>query len=143
MYQPKTLNLTELNTLPDNLFWETHGSHGRSGAQILRLFHCAQTSQQVALVRCQPGSHAQTHIHEGHESFLVLEGRFEDESGSYGRGELVVYSPGSQHSWRSPEGALIYAVWGGKVKSAESSLSPAANAEALVQQDCYDFRHIV
>lgn len=119
MSQPRTLNVADLKTNRDSLHWEPHGLHGRSGAWIWRLFQCEQTGQQVAVIRCEPGSHANRHIHEGHESFLILDGRFEDESGSYGKGELVVYPPGSQHSWCSPEGALIYVVWGGPVKPVE------------------------
>ncbi|HUW00589.1 MAG TPA: cupin domain-containing protein [Gallionella sp.] len=117
MYSPLALNLAEISTNPDSLTWEAHDSIGRKGTRIHRLFQSEKLGQQVALVHCAPGSYAQSHFHEGHESFYVLEGCFEDESGRYGKGQLVVYPPGSQHSWSCPEGALIYVVWGGPVSA--------------------------
>ena len=117
MTAPLTCNLDALIRNPDSIPWEEHRRYGRVGARIHRLYRNEETGQQVALVHCAPGATAQAHRHEGHESFLILDGGMQDEHGSYKKGDLVVYEPGTQHSWSSPEGALIYATWGGPVVS--------------------------
>jgi anti-sigma factor ChrR (cupin superfamily) len=115
MHSSVNLNLAAIAANPDLLAWEPHDSLGRIGTRIHRLYQSDSTGQQVALVLCAPGSYAKSHLHIGHESYFVISGNFEDDFGKYGPGELVVLFPGSVHSWHSPTGALLYAVWGGPV----------------------------
>lgn len=75
----------------------------------------------------------------------MLSGRFEDDHGSYGPGDLVVYRPGSRHAWRSPEGALIYVVWGALPMPTDGVRENVDEAELPISlRDIpYDFRHLV
>ncbi len=112
---PRTVQLHTLANDLERYEWVGHDSHGRKGAQTTVLFDDPASGQRVALVRCEPGAFSAPHRHEGHESFLILEGTFHDDSGVYGKGELLVYQPGSYHGWTCPDGGLFYAVWGGPV----------------------------
>lgn len=114
MIIPDIINLDKITENPEIVKWEHHQTLGRKGARISTLFECKETHQKIALVQCFPGAFAENHIHEGHETFLMLDGCFEDDAGSYHKGDLIIYPPGSNHSWRTPEGALICAIWGGK-----------------------------
>lgn len=114
---PVTLNLHSVLKNIESVEWQAHTSLDRSDARIFDLFQDA-SGQRVSLVHCAPGACAKSHLHKGHETFLILDGSFEDENGTYRTGELICYAPGSQHGWRTPEGALIYAVWGDRVESA-------------------------
>lgn len=117
MTSPRTVNLLQLPDSLDELEWEDHSSHGRQGARIHYLFRDEARGHRVALVHCRPGTHAKPHRHTGHESILVLEGGFQDDFGRYGKGDLAVFPAGSQHGWSSPQGGLMYVVWGGPVTS--------------------------
>ncbi len=65
-------------------------------------------TEQVALVRWQPGTVFQPHGHPGGEEIFVLEGVFADEEGRYPKGTWLRNPPGSHHHPFSEEGALIY-----------------------------------
>lgn len=117
MQFPHSINLDEIIGNPDLIAWDEHVRFGRVGARIHCLYQDAVSGQRVALVHCRPGAHARLHLHNGHETFLVLDGTFHDESGIYAKGDLVVYRPGTKHAWHAPDGALIYAVWGGTVST--------------------------
>lgn len=115
IHATKLVNLATLSQNLESLAWVEHSSHGRQGARIHYLYRNEQSGQQVALVHCRPGTQAMPHRHLGHESIFVLEGSFQDDAGRYGKGELVVFPEGSHHGWTSPEGGLMYVVWGGPV----------------------------
>lgn len=114
---PATLNLHSVIKNINSVAWQQHASLERKDARIFDIF-TGESGQRVALVHCAPGASAKSHLHNGHETFLILEGTFEDDNGVFQAGDLICYEPGSQHAWRTPEGALIYAVWGGSVESA-------------------------
>lgn len=114
---PVTLNLFSVLKNIDSVAWEAHSTLGRKDARIFELFQ-DDSGQRIALVHCAPGASAKSHLHTGHETFLILDGTFEDDNGVYHHGELICYAPGSEHAWRTPQGALIYAVWGGRVEAA-------------------------
>lgn len=118
MYIPNHINLMTLVDNPDAIQWERHSQLGRVGVSIHRLFQDTQSGQHVSLIRCEPGAFAEPHHHGGHETFFILDGSVEDEFGTYGKGGLVVYQPGSTHRWRSPNGALICLICGGPVNAA-------------------------
>ncbi|WP_192459485.1 cupin domain-containing protein [Musicola keenii] len=113
---PVTMNLFSLIKDIDAVKWETHSTLDRKNARIFDIFH-DDSGQRISLVHCAPGASAKSHLHKGHETFLILDGSFEDEHGVYLPGDLVCYAPGSQHAWRTPQGALIYATWGDRVES--------------------------
>jgi anti-sigma factor ChrR (cupin superfamily) len=68
-----------------------------------------EVARATSLVRYAPGSSFNEHRHGGGEEFLVLEGEFNYEHGSYPVGTYVRNPPGSCHSpWAGPEGAVIF-----------------------------------
>jgi quercetin dioxygenase-like cupin family protein len=67
-----------------------------------------EQARATSLVRYAPGSHFSTHLHSGGEEFLVIEGVFEDENGSYPAGSYVRNPPGSGHTPGAREGCMIF-----------------------------------
>ena len=65
-------------------------------------------TENVALVKWQPGTVFQRHTHWGGEEIYVLEGVFEDEHGTYPAGTWIRNPHGSVHTPFSKEGCLIY-----------------------------------
>lgn len=76
------------------------------GLQVLPLHDFG--SEQVALVRWQPGTRFPVHAHPGGEEILVLEGVFADEQGTYPAGTWLRNPPGSRHGPWSPTGCTIW-----------------------------------
>lgn len=76
------------------------------GLSVLPLH--AYGTEQVALVKWEPGTHFQPHRHWGGEEIFVLEGTFADEQGVYPTGTWLRNPPGSVHTPFSEEGCLIY-----------------------------------
>jgi anti-sigma factor ChrR (cupin superfamily) len=62
----------------------------------------------TSLVRYAPGSRFAPHVHPDGEEFLVLDGTFEDEHGSYPAGTYVRNPHGSQHAPGSTRGCLLF-----------------------------------
>jgi len=68
-----------------------------------------EVARATSLVRYAPNSHFSAHTHGGGEEFLVLEGEFNDASGSYPAGTYVRNPIGSSHApWAGAEGAMIF-----------------------------------
>ncbi|MEL6315112.1 MAG: cupin domain-containing protein [Pseudomonadota bacterium] len=76
------------------------------GLSVLPLH--SSKSENVALVRWEPGTRFTPHNHWGGEEILVLEGTFEDEHGTYPAGTWIRSPHMSQHKPWSDEGCLIY-----------------------------------
>ena len=66
-----------------------------------------EVARATSLVRYAPGSNFFSHVHELGEEFLVLEGDFNDEYGSYGPGTYVKNPPGSAHAPFTVKGCTI------------------------------------
>ncbi len=62
----------------------------------------------TSIVRYRSGSRFAAHRHDRGEEFLVLDGVFADENGSYPAGTYVRNPPGSAHSPRSDEGCVLF-----------------------------------
>ena len=67
-----------------------------------------EQARATSLVRYAPGSQFSAHLHSGGEEFLVLDGVFEDEHGSYPVGSYVRNPPGSRHTPGASEGCMIF-----------------------------------
>ena len=68
-----------------------------------------EVARATSIVRYAPNASFSTHVHGGGEEFLVLEGLFEDEHGSYPKGCWIRSPHHSQHApFTGPLGALIY-----------------------------------
>lgn len=76
------------------------------GLSVLSLH--SHPSENVALVRWEPGTRFNTHRHWGGEEILVLEGTFQDEHGDYPAGSWLRSPHMSEHTPFSEEGCLIY-----------------------------------
>lgn len=79
---------------------------GMAGVGMLPLH--AHGSEQVMLLRLDPGTRFPEHNHPGGEEIFVLEGALADEFGHYPEGTWVRSPPGSAHTPVSDEGCLIY-----------------------------------
>ena len=78
----------------------------RAGVSELPLYE--RGAERVRLVRLAPGTRSPRHEHPGGEEILVLEGAYEDEQGSYGKGTWLRNPPGSSHEVSSREGCTLY-----------------------------------
>lgn len=67
-----------------------------------------EIARATSVVRYAAGARFTSHTHELGEEFLVLEGIFEDEHGSYGPGTYVKNPPGSSHTPFTRDGVTIW-----------------------------------
>ncbi|POR50844.1 cupin domain-containing protein [Bosea psychrotolerans] len=67
-----------------------------------------EVARATSLVRFAPGSAFPSHIHNGGEEFLVLEGVFQDEQGDFPAGSYVRNPPLSSHTPSASEGAVLF-----------------------------------
>lgn len=67
-----------------------------------------EVARATTIVRYAPGSRFSAHTHGGGEEFLVLEGTFADEHGTYPVGTYVRNPPGSSHAPSSAEGCVLF-----------------------------------
>lgn len=78
-----------------------------SGLSVLPLHEASGIN--TALVRWAPNTTFNRHVHPGGEEILVLEGVFQDENGSYGKGSWLRSPRYSVHTpFTGQAGALIY-----------------------------------
>jgi anti-sigma factor ChrR (cupin superfamily) len=82
-------------------------------------------SEQVALVRWQPGTRFSAHRHPGGEEILVLSGVFQDENGTYPTGSWLRHPPGSLHQPWSEQGCTIWV----KTGHLPATLGPSGAAD--------------
>ena len=67
-----------------------------------------EVARATSLVRYAPGSVFTRHVHDLGEEILVLDGHFNDESGSYGAGTYIKNPPGSAHAPSSETGCTLF-----------------------------------
>jgi anti-sigma factor ChrR (cupin superfamily) len=67
----------------------------------------AEVARATSIVRYAPGSAFSAHTHDGGEEYLVLEGTFVDDYGSFPTGTYVRNPPTSRHTPSAPDGAVI------------------------------------
>lgn len=67
-----------------------------------------EVARATSIVRYGPGCSFTEHTHDLGEEFLVLDGVFEDEHGTYPAGTYVRNPPGSVHAPRSVKGCTIF-----------------------------------
>ena len=87
------------------LDWTVTPSAGVERRMLMRIGE--EKAVATSLVRFAPGSTFGEHFHPGGEEFLVLDGVFEDESGSYPAGSYVRNPPGSRHTPQAQRGCVI------------------------------------
>ncbi|MBV6636433.1 MAG: cupin domain-containing protein [Mameliella sp.] len=64
--------------------------------------------ERVRIVRFAPGTRLGPHAHRGGEEVYVIEGRLQDEHGSYPAGSWIRSPDGSSHTPFSDDGCLLY-----------------------------------
>ena len=92
--------LLEKNCKNTQLVWEVLAE----GVAKIDISLCGSEPRQrkLRLLRLAPNRVTPVHAHHGYELTLVLEGSFVDETGRYGRGDLVVLdNPDLHHSPRA------------------------------------------
>jgi len=67
----------------------------------------AEVARATTIVRFAPGSRFAAHVHGGGEEFLVLDGVFEDEHGSFPAGCYIRNPPTSRHTPATGPGCTI------------------------------------
>lgn len=67
-----------------------------------------EIARATTIVRFDPESRFSPHVHGGGEEFLVLDGVFEDEHGSFPRGSYVRNPPTSKHTPGSTPGCVMF-----------------------------------
>ena len=67
-----------------------------------------ESAVATTIVRFAPGSKFDEHLHDGGEEFIVLEGTFSDEFGSYPKGTYVRNPKGSSHNPYSESGCVLF-----------------------------------
>jgi len=66
-----------------------------------------EVARATTIVRYAPGSEFSSHTHTGGEEFIVLEGVFQDEHGSFPEGSYIRNPPQSQHQPSSELGCVM------------------------------------
>ena len=106
---------SDLRTLictPDEKF-QTYDRYGKTlpGVEWLPLSGGAEADKEVYLIRFSPGSRSHTHIHQGSEEFLVLDGELTDHDGAVFRsGDFVRFEPGTEHWSFSEKGCTLLVI---------------------------------
>lgn len=90
----------------DELPWQTSPMPGVHRRRLDRVNGAQE--RVTTIVRYAPGSHFSTHVHDGGEEFLVLEGTFEDDYGQWPVGSYIRNPPESEHTPGSTDGCVIF-----------------------------------
>ena len=67
-----------------------------------------EIARATSIVRYAPNSRFSPHTHDGGEEFLVLDGVFEDEHGTYPAGSYIRNPPTSRHTPGSAPGCVLF-----------------------------------
>ncbi len=76
-----------------------------------KVLYADGSGRRTVLTRLAPGATLPRHRHVGIEQSFVLEGALVDEDGACRAGNFVWRRPGSVHTARAPEGALLLAIF--------------------------------
>ena len=72
----------------------------RDNASIKNL---TKENVQIDLIKLEPNSQFDEHVHDNAEWIYVLKGSFSDEKGTYSQGHFVTAEKGSKHATKSGE----------------------------------------
>lgn len=89
----------------DALEWRPSPMQGVERRMLERIGD--EVARATSIVRYAPGSRFSSHVHEGGEEFLVLEGVFQDEHGDFPAGAYIRNPPQSSHTPASEPGCVI------------------------------------
>lgn len=89
----------------DDLPWQASPMAGVSRRMLDRIGD--EVARATTIVRYDPGSKFSSHVHDGGEEFIVLEGVFQDEHGDFPAGSYIRNPPQSKHTPGSEPGCTI------------------------------------
>ena len=89
------------------------------GVDVAKILQDGPRDFSAMFLRFAPGSSAMRHVHPDGEQYWVISGSIEDENGRAEAGTFVNNPPGSVHTPRSDEGALVLITWFGRLKAYE------------------------
>ncbi len=107
-YRGEGRTQVEMNT--NVLDWQ---ERTENGIWQIPLYRQGSHRDWTMLLKLDPGTESPHHSHPGGEEVFVIEGGFEDEFGAYPAGTWTRSPPGSSHTVRSEEGAILYVRLGG------------------------------
>lgn len=90
----------------DEIAWVRSPADGVERRMLDRIG--AEVARATSVVRFQPGSRFEHHVHDLGEEFLVLDGTFSDPEGDYPAGTYVRNPPGSAHAPWSEPGCTLF-----------------------------------
>lgn len=67
-----------------------------------------EVARATSIVRYAPGSHFSSHVHDGGEEFIVLDGVFQDEHGDFPEGSYIRNPLTSSHTPGAADGCVIF-----------------------------------
>lgn len=114
---------------PGDYHWRPSPTPGIERMMLDRIG--GEVARATSLVRYAPGACFPSHVHEGGEEFLVLDGVFSDETGHHPAGTYVRNPPGSSHAPYTRDGCTIF------VKLHQ--FDPADIARVIVDTGSIDF----
>ena len=76
------------------------------------LYEDPERGEMTCLLKLEPGAYIPFHKHPEIEQSLVLEGSVEDHDGVATAGDYIWRKPDSLHDNRSPNGAVLLAIYG-------------------------------
>jgi len=95
----------------DNLKFEPFDNYGKvvPGMSWHKISYNRENGGHGTYVlKMEPGAESLTHIHNGFEEFLMLDGELIDSDGKiFKKGDFVSFEPGSQHSSHTKNGCLV------------------------------------
>lgn len=80
----------------------------QSGLEVMPLYNALDWPETMCLERLAPGTVLPSEVAPGGKEVFVLEGRLDDEDGSYQVGTWLRLPPGGRHAPRSAEGCICY-----------------------------------
>lgn len=91
----------------DSIPWESSPMPGVDRRRLDRVDFTTH-DRVTTIVRYAPNSQFSSHVHEGGEEFIVLEGVFEDDYGNWPAGSYIRNPPQSKHTPGSKSGCTIF-----------------------------------
>jgi anti-sigma factor ChrR (cupin superfamily) len=109
-----------------------------------------EVARATSIVRYAPGSHFSPHVHGGGEEFLVLDGVFQDEHGTFPVGSYVRNPPTSRHTPGSEPGCTLFVkLWqfdqddrtGVRLDTNSEPFMPVAGRPGVAALELFEDRH--
>lgn len=109
--QDKFISFNEQEyVIPEALHSMSLGKTAHIGKLSRARIQLDENEIHTSLLHIEPGGGVPQHTHKGFELTLLLDGSFEDENGSYVKGDFIMLDGNHQHQPTSSLGCLCYTV---------------------------------